>query len=284
MKHIRVSLSILFLFLSLAVTTISLDTSRISAVERTALVELYNATGGASWVHRERWLGPPGSECQWYGVTCGRDVGATSPAPLTVQVLYLPDNGLKGRIPVAFGGLKALRQLNFGGNAIDGTLPDSLLQAWDQGQLRVDPLSLIHDVEEVSVDLHNTALLCFGYKARITRSGGVFLESRLCHKQAQDSPTLSCELREGKTYDFDQLGRLIVRNHFFESGKSHLSTWDSGQDIAEMTITATRVGGVKVMHNLTGSISNWSLQMVVEGILSRVEWAHPPTNTVCSSK
>ena len=38
--------------------------------ERDALISLYNASGGDRWVAKAGWLGPAGSECGWYGVTC----------------------------------------------------------------------------------------------------------------------------------------------------------------------------------------------------------------------
>ncbi len=42
----------------------------IPASERQALIDLYNATNGASWTIHTNWNGAVGTECTWYGVTC----------------------------------------------------------------------------------------------------------------------------------------------------------------------------------------------------------------------
>ena len=44
--------------------------SDIPQVEREALIALYNATDGDNWTCNDGWLGAPGTECSWYGVTC----------------------------------------------------------------------------------------------------------------------------------------------------------------------------------------------------------------------
>ncbi len=38
--------------------------------ERDALLAIFNATGGANWQSKDGWGGPPGTECNWYAVTC----------------------------------------------------------------------------------------------------------------------------------------------------------------------------------------------------------------------
>src|SRR5271166_4910985 len=141
------------------------QTDRIRSEEREALVALYNATGGPTWVHRDGWLGPPGSECHWYGVLCGKEWKGPLVGSLSVQVLELPNNGLTGRLPPEMAALKGLRRLILRGNAINPPLPDDLLQRNDEGRLEIDPLSLIHDVEAVGFDFSNPSMLCSGYKA-----------------------------------------------------------------------------------------------------------------------
>jgi len=48
--------------------------SQVSAAiptsERNALIDLYNSTDGANWVHNANWLGAPGTECTWERVYC----------------------------------------------------------------------------------------------------------------------------------------------------------------------------------------------------------------------
>jgi hypothetical protein len=83
--------------------------------DSTALVDLYNNTGGASWANNTNWLSGPVSS--WFGVTvsAGR-----------VAVLNLSNNGLSGPIPSSVGGLTALTSLQLFGNQLSGSVPTQL--------------------------------------------------------------------------------------------------------------------------------------------------------------
>ncbi len=258
------------------------QTDRITSEEREALVALYNATGGATWLHRDGWLGPPGSECHWYGVLCGKEWEGPLAGNLSVQVLELPNNGLAGRVPPEIAALKGLRRLILRGDSIKPPLPDGLLQRTDDGQLEIDPLSLIHDVEEVAFDFSNPSLLCSGYKARITADGRVHLERRLCREDGKQTPKLECEVRNGKTFDFDMLGRFLVRSGFFSDAR-HSMTF-TGSDMGQLTVTANRRSAASVSHTWTGptSLSDWSLAVILDGIVARTDWSTPLTRTACS--
>jgi len=107
--------------------------------ERNALIDLYNATQGSQWTNHAGWLGPPGTECYWAGVTC--DIGQS-----TVVSLNLAENNLRGSLtalmPFAsitrfdvsknvltgplpiLTGLSQLRILDVGSNRLNGTIPD----------------------------------------------------------------------------------------------------------------------------------------------------------------
>jgi Leucine-rich repeat (LRR) protein len=91
----------------------------VPAAERSALVALYNGTGGASWTSHTGWLGLAGTECSWLGVQCD-STGAM------VTGLALPENNLKGSLPASLGNLSHLQSLDLGGNAISGALPTAL--------------------------------------------------------------------------------------------------------------------------------------------------------------
>ena len=96
----------------------------IPAAQRTALIALYNATGGPHWTTHTGWLGPAGTECSWSGVTC--DSAATA-----VIGLMLSNNGLAGNLPSAAGSFPALQSLEAEGNSLTGALPNSPLSgAW----------------------------------------------------------------------------------------------------------------------------------------------------------
>ena len=88
-----------------------------SAVDRAALVSLYNATGGTRWIIDTNWLSdaPMG---EWHGVTT--DDGGR------VTELRLRENNLNGRIPTAVGNLTAVTRLDFQDNGLTGSIPASL--------------------------------------------------------------------------------------------------------------------------------------------------------------
>lgn len=115
----------------------------VPAAERNALLDLYNTTGGASWTNSSGWLGPAGTECSWYGVTCDAGESAviqidlhsnnlSGPVPAAIgdlaglQQLNLDNNQLAGAIPPEIGGLSQLRHLSLMGNTLSGAIPPEI--------------------------------------------------------------------------------------------------------------------------------------------------------------
>ena len=115
--------------------------------DREALVALYNATGGPTWIYKSNWLSDvPISE--WSGVSTdyynGRvisldldrnQLSGEIPPELgnlaNVEYLDLSRNQLSGEIPAELGNLANLTILNLDGNQLTGCLPSSL-----SGQLK----------------------------------------------------------------------------------------------------------------------------------------------------
>ena len=87
----------------------------IPATERQALLRLHARTQGLQWTQQGGWLGPVGSECDWYGVRCDA-------ARRHVVGLALANNQLRGRLP-SLNGLNQLRVLSLGLNYLEGPLP-----------------------------------------------------------------------------------------------------------------------------------------------------------------
>jgi Leucine-rich repeat (LRR) protein len=115
--------------------------SQVPQIERDALIALYNSTGGANWTTNTGWLGDVGTECDWYGVTCGgsgidnlnlsrNNLVGTIPAELgslsNLTTLNLWDNQLSGSIPSELGNLTNLTQLVLGSNSLSGSIPAEL--------------------------------------------------------------------------------------------------------------------------------------------------------------
>jgi Leucine-rich repeat (LRR) protein len=87
--------------------------------DRLALIDLYNATGGATWTNKAGWIIPSScgqSPCGWYGVKCVGD--------RVTEVSFPSNNNLTGSIPASIGDLTNLTTLNFSNNLkLIGTLP-----------------------------------------------------------------------------------------------------------------------------------------------------------------
>ncbi|ARK12847.1 cellulose binding domain-containing protein [Fibrella sp. ES10-3-2-2] len=106
-----------------------------------SLTDLYNATGGPNWTHKDNWLSGC-TPCGWYGVTCddngrvtklnltGNNLVGTLPTSLLVitslQSLELGANTLTGGIPTGIGNLTALQTLNLSRTQLGGPIPVSL--------------------------------------------------------------------------------------------------------------------------------------------------------------
>jgi Leucine-rich repeat (LRR) protein len=90
----------------------------ISQQEREGLIALFNGLDGINWTNKSGWLQTPGTECNWYGVSC--DATRQSVTGLT-----LPQNELRGSIPAEIAKLTNLQILNLNGNLIYG-IPDAI--------------------------------------------------------------------------------------------------------------------------------------------------------------
>lgn len=80
--------------------------AQIPPIERSALIALYNSTEGENWRIQEGWLGPPGTEGDWYGLEVQDG---------HVIKVDLSSNNLKGKLPRQIGDLSELLWLNLSG-------------------------------------------------------------------------------------------------------------------------------------------------------------------------
>jgi len=85
--------------------------------EREALFALYNSTDGPNWIDNTGWLGDPGTECTWYGITCQDS---------TVTNIDLEENNLVGTIPPEIGCMSDLLDLRLHRNGLTGSLPAAI--------------------------------------------------------------------------------------------------------------------------------------------------------------
>lgn len=120
--------------------------AQVPEVERQALIELYQATGGDDWVRNDGWLGPEGTECDWFGISCSQheDGGRR------VTGMNLSANNLRGRIPESLGSLPELVSLELNRNRLTGEVPGSLLNVG------------VNSIAGVVIDLSDNRLEGFG--------------------------------------------------------------------------------------------------------------------------
>lgn len=106
---------------------------------RNALISFYNATTGENWKDNTHWLGAPGTECEWYGVSCSGN-------PKRITLLELPSNGLSGELSEPLTELGELGTLDLSGNDLTSELP-----AW-LGDMELRRLDLSHNQLEGTID------------------------------------------------------------------------------------------------------------------------------------
>ena len=88
-----------------------------------ALLALYTATHGKSWVKNTGWFSDQ-PVSQWYGVGSGNS--HYSYGPHIAGTLILPDNGLTGELPPELGGMGSLRVLQLNKNRLIREIPPEL--------------------------------------------------------------------------------------------------------------------------------------------------------------
>ena len=100
----------------------------VRQVERLALTDLYDATGGPSWVNRSAW-GTDAPLGAWHGVST-QDGGVVEVA--------LSGNGLTGPLPPEIANLTELRVVDLAENDLSGAFPRSIAGLRELAELRLD--------------------------------------------------------------------------------------------------------------------------------------------------
>ena len=124
----------------------------LAAADRAVLTALYNAAGGASWIHNENWLS---DAPKWYGVNID-DNGH-------VVRLDLARNWLTGELPPELGNLANLEHLSLSQNWLTGRIPAELGNLTNLRRLELDWNSLTGEIPAELGNLANLEYLHFSY-------------------------------------------------------------------------------------------------------------------------
>ena len=92
--------------------TVDANTCGVSAAEKQALIDLYNATNGPNWTNT--WDTVNDEPCDWFGVIVVNG---------NVTELRLSSNGLSGTIPSTIGDLVNITYIDLGSNNLSGSIP-----------------------------------------------------------------------------------------------------------------------------------------------------------------
>jgi Leucine-rich repeat (LRR) protein len=115
MQHTRKFSQSFFLVL-LALLSVFGAYAQVPELQRQALVDLYNATGGTNWNNNSNW--PDNDPCAdaWYGVGCDGDDN--------IIALQLPANRLDDQIPASISQLSFLETLDISENFLPADTPE----------------------------------------------------------------------------------------------------------------------------------------------------------------
>jgi hypothetical protein len=272
MRRVEMMACLWILAVACRMGTAGTNDPSIRAGEHEALVEWYHATGGEQWKRSGGWLGPPGSECHWYGVTCGVYFNGEHQGQVGVVALNLQNNGLVGKVSSVTAPLPGLEKLLLDGNNIQGPLAPALVARWDQGLLEITPASLLHDVKRIVFRDGNPSLAC-GDSTTILESDGMAHRVTLdCGGTVvQHVPT--CRSSDGRILEFDSLARLSEDSGLFQ--RDHETRTPGWFDAERVTITiVTEAGSRTTVWDLPAkkSLREWEFLSAVRGVLSRVNW------------
>lgn len=245
--------------------------------ERDALIALYRATEGEHWTKHDGWLGEPGTECSWYGVTCYE----RADKPVTVDSLVLSENNLRGPIPEQITQLKGLHWFVIFGNHLSGMVPSALKSRWLEGQVVIAAeANLLTDISEIDYEYFPSAVLCASHRVILRADGSAVMYSEKCRNATPKDRRTFCEVKEGKNYGFALLAHLLEAQGFFELGKEY------DLNITDSVFQSTRVvrggKGTEVVEYAGGApFALWAINRAIEGVGASVEWGKTSTQTQC---
>ena len=261
----------------------------VSALERQALMQLFEATGGSQWTKRDGW-GSSRPACDWYGVFC--DFLDGNPGRPVVAGLSLGSNGLRGVLPAGLAALEHLTSIDVSRNQLTGAIPERLLNRWDSHHLwlRADGNWFASLVRRAVVQYSATGTLCavhddVNFRLSLDEAkGAAVFESVRCADVA--SRKTYCLVRQGTPWSLDRLSRGLRQLRFSTFGPEY--DYPAGNSVTHATyVTTTAEWGdgskrtVKT-YGRQGPLEVWMAQQLFLGLIQETYWNTETRKPRCS--
>jgi RHS repeat-associated protein len=150
MKHIY--LCLLTVLISLLPYTESWAVD--DAIERQALMDLYNSTNGPEWSQHDNW-GSSAPFATWYGVTVNANGDVTG--------ISLPLNRLSGQLPESIENLTTLTSLDLSNNQLTGPIPPTIGELINLTSLALTGNQLTESIPPTIGQLINLTILALSF-------------------------------------------------------------------------------------------------------------------------
>jgi len=260
--------------------------AKVSPREQQVLLELFAATGGERWTKHDGW-GTSSPVCDWYGVQCDFiDGDMTRPF---VSGLALSSNNLEGVIPPTLADLPNLRSLNVASNHLSGSIPEPLLQRWDNHRFEFsgDGNAFSNLVVRVTVDYSASGILCAEHDDLWFRleldevSGRAIFQSLRCADHG--SRKTYCLVREGQPGSLGQLSRGLQALGFRSFRRKYdypFSAVTHGVYVTTTAVWGDRSQKSVETYDRQGPRKVWIAQQLFLGLLTEPFWereTHKPT-------
>jgi Leucine Rich Repeat (LRR) protein len=259
-------------------TTFQQRSANASPAERQVLMQFFDATGGDRWTKKDGW-GTATPVCDWYGVSCEFVDG--DPNRPIVTSLDLPHNNLEGQLPPTLADLPGLRSLDVTANRLSGSVPEQILQRWDNHRFEFsgEGNTFSGFVMRTSVEYSVSGVLCgdqdevrFRFDVDGVNGRARFQSVRCLEAKSR---TTYCLVREGTPGSLGRFSRALNALGFanFQAKYDYpFSVATHGLYLTTAAKWSDRPQVSVQTYNRQGPRDVWMSQQLFLGLLAEVSW------------
>jgi hypothetical protein len=241
--------------------------------ERRALDAIYEQAGGEQWTHHEGWAGARGTECHWYGITCGNDQ-VDGQSSNHIAGLELNENNLRGGIPDTATYLQHLQKAWLWGNKLT-RIPTPWREREDRGELdlRIWGNPIENRITDISLESAEGSLLCAHWTLKLNENGGITYAAIRCRNRTPNDRATYCEVKESSSayIFFPRLARFVEKSGFYELNRSYaVNQTHAGTQI----VRVTRNGVQRTVDNYgyMEPLNLFGIELAIAGTLPAIPW------------